>query len=371
MKIGFDAKRAFYNQSGLGNYSRSTIEHLTKFFPKNEYFLFTPSEKNHIYNPIPPNTQTISPKGFKGGVLKSFWRSFKMSGSVKKYKIDVFHGLSNELPHNLHKTGAKCIVTIHDLIFIRYPELYKKADRKIYHAKFKYASQIAHTVVAISEQTKSDLINFLNIDEAKIEVVYQGCNPMFGKPVSQKQQIEAAGKYKLPEKYILNVGTIEKRKNALTVVKALHQHKIDVPFVIVGRRTEYQDEIETYIAKHNMENQVKIYNQIPFNDFPAIYSQASLFIYPSLFEGFGIPIIEALSAGIPLITTRGGCFSEAGGFAARYIDPSDTEEIADAIKNILENEKIQQRMKKDGLEYVKKFSEERISANLMNVYKKI
>lgn len=371
MRIGFDAKRAFYNRSGLGNYSRSTIEHLMKFFPRHEYVLFTPSVKNHVYEHIPSKAKTVSPSGFNGGLLKSFWRSFRMTGSIKREKIDVFHGLSNELPHNVHKTGAKSLVTIHDLIFMRYPDLYKPADRTIYQTKFKYASQIADTVIAISEQTKTDIINFLDIDESKIEVVYQGCDPMFLKEVTQKQQIEAAGKYNLPNQYILNVGTIEKRKNALAVVKALHEYNIDIPFVIIGKKTEYQEEIEKYVLKHKMENRVKIYNQIPFTDFPAIYRQASLFIYPSVFEGFGIPIIEALSTGIPVVTTRGGCFSEAGGFAARYIDPHDIEEIAEAVKNILEDEKMQQRMIKDGKEYVQKFSEERISANLMNVYNKI
>ncbi len=370
MRIGFDAKRAFYNTSGLGNYSRSTIEHLTKFFPQNEYILFTPSVKKDLYTNPPKTAKIVSPTGFKGSVLKSFWRSFKMSNSIKNHKIDIFHGLSNELPHNIHKTGAKSLVTIHDLIFIRYPELYKHADRVIYQTKLKYAAQIADTVIAISEQTKSDIINYLNIDQSKIEVVYQGCNPVFGKPVPQNKQIEVAGKYKLPKQYILTVGTVEKRKNALAVVKAIHKHNINVPFIIVGRKTEYQTEIEKYVAKHKLESKVKIYNSIPFEDLSAIYNQASLFIYPSIFEGFGIPIVEALSAGIPVITTRGGCFNEAGGFAARYIDPKDIDEIADALKTILESFQVQQRMIKDGKEYVKKFSEERISESMMSVYKK-
>lgn len=371
MRIGFDAKRAFYNQSGLGNYSRSTIEHLIKIFPSNEYFLFTPSVKHHIYENIPQQAKIITPSAMSAGILKSFWRTFRMSKAIKKQKADIFHGLSNELPHNAHKTKAKTVVTIHDLIFMRYPELYAPTDRAIYHKKFKYAADIADSVIAISEQTKTDIINFLDIDESKIDVVYQGCSPIFKKEISQKQKIEAAGKYNLPKEYMLYVGTVEKRKNALTVVKALNEHNIDIPFIIVGKKTEYQKEIEACIVEHKMENQVRIFNNIPSKDLPAIYAQALIFIYPSVFEGFGIPIVEALNARVPVITTRGGCFSEAGGFAARYTDPHDTEEIARAIKEIAESEQIRNRMIKDGLEYSEKFSEERISKNMMNVYLKI
>jgi glycosyltransferase involved in cell wall biosynthesis len=371
MRIGFEAKRAFYNQSGLGNYSRSTIEHLTKFFPSHNYFLFTPSVKDHIYTKIPSQAEIITPSALTGGMLKSFWRTFRMSGAIKRKKLDIFHGLSNELPHNAHKTGAKTVVTIHDLIFLRYPELYAAADRAIYLKKFKYAAHIADSVIAISEQTKTDIINFLDIDESKIEVVYQGCNPIFSKEISQKQKIEAAGKYNLPKEYMLYVGTVEKRKNILSAVIALNENNIDLPLIIIGKKTDYQDEVEAYLIKHKMENQVKIFNNIPFADFPAIYQQALLFIYPSVFEGFGIPIIEALNSGVPVITTRGGCFSEAGGFAARYIDPHDTDEIGAAIKEISEDKQIQARMIKDGKEYTEKFSEERISKHMMNVYLKI
>ena len=371
MRIGFDAKRAFYNQSGLGNYSRSTIELLMKYSPANEYFLFTPSIKGSVYENIPEKAKIISPQNILDKKLSSIWRTFRMSKDIKKTKIDVFHGLSNELPQNAHKSGAKTVVTIHDLIFIRYPELYHPTDRAIYQKKFKYAAQISDTVIAISEQTKSDLINFFNIDESKIEVVYQGCNPIFHNEISQKQKIEAAGKYSLPQEYILNIGTIEKRKNVLAVVKALNEFKIDIPFIIIGKKTDYQNEIEDYVFRNNMEKQVRIYNNIPFIDFPAIYRQASLFIYPSIFEGFGIPIIEALHSQIPVITTRGGCFSEAGGFAARYTNPEDIEEIADAVTEVLEDNKIRKRMIQDGKTYVQKFSEEIISQNLINIYNQL
>jgi glycosyltransferase involved in cell wall biosynthesis len=368
MNIGFDAKRAFYNRSGLGNYSRSTINLLQKYFPKNEYFLYTPSTENAISFPLSENTKIVTPSGIFNRFMKTYWRSFKLAGNIKKDKLDIYHGLSNEVPQNAHKTGAKIFTTIHDLIFFRYPELYNTIDRRIYYQKFKYSAQISDKVIAISEQTKTDIIHFLNIDEKKIDVIYQGCNPIFYKEVSTERKIEVAQKYKLPKQYILNVGTVEKRKNILAAVRALHQEKIDMPLIIVGGRTAYQDDIENYVAEYGMQNQVFIYNNVPFDDLPVLYQLSELFIYPSLFEGFGIPILEALNSKIPLITTRGGCFSEAGGLHSMYVKPDNIDEIGAAILKTLSDTQLRKTMIEEGFQYAQLFNEDKIADNLMNVY---
>jgi len=371
MEIGFDAKRAFYNKSGLGNYSRSTIELLTKFYPSNNYHLFTPSTENSVKFNIPENVKIIEPKLFLSRTFKSYWRTFRLSKKIREYNLDIYHGLSGELPYNANKkSNAKFIVTIHDLIFIRYPELYNSVDKNIYFQKAKYACEIADIVIAISEQTKSDLINFFGLDESKIEVVYQGCHSNFRAEVDTNTLIEIAGKYNLPENYILNVGTIEKRKNSLSVLKAVNEGKIDTVFIIVGGKTEYQDEILKYARDNKIENKLMILNDVPFKDLPAIYQQADIFVYPSLFEGFGIPIIEALNSKIPVITTKGGVFSETGGFSSKYVEPDNIEKLSDAIISILEDQDLRKKMISEGLEYASKFNDEKIASNLMNVYLK-
>ncbi|MDX9705802.1 MAG: glycosyltransferase, partial [Weeksellaceae bacterium] len=194
MRIGFDAKRAFFNTSGLGNYSRSTIELLTKFYPQNDFLLFTPSIENAIDFKYPEKAEIIQPKHLIERTFKSWWRSFKMASSIAEHELDIFHGLSGELPIKAHKKSkAKLIVTIHDLIFLRFPEYYTSVDRNIYYQKAKYACEIADTIIAISEQTKSDLINFFKVDDKKIEVVYQGCNTIFHKEADTTVKIEVAG----------------------------------------------------------------------------------------------------------------------------------------------------------------------------------
>ncbi|MCD4794439.1 MAG: glycosyltransferase family 4 protein [Bacteroidales bacterium] len=371
MKIGFDAKRAFYNKSGLGNYSRSTIEQLTKFYPSHNYLLFTPSTENAVKFNIPDKVSIIEPKLFLSKAFKSYWRTFRLSKKIHEHKLDVYHGLSGELPHKAHKKSiAKLIVTIHDLIFLRYPELYNSVDRKIYYQKAKYACEIADTVIAISEQTKSDIVNFFGIDEKKIDVVYQGCHPNFQKEVDTNTKIEVARKYNLPENYLLNVGTIEKRKNSLSILKAVNEADIDTVLIIAGSKTDYQEEIIKYASENNIENKLLIINDIPFSDLPAIYQQADIFIYPSLFEGFGIPIIEALYSGVPVITTKGGVFSETGGFSSIYVEPENIEKLSDSILKILDDHDLRRKMIDEGLDYVQKFNEEKIASNLMNVYLK-
>ncbi len=368
MKIGFDSKRAFTNISGLGNYSRSTIDLLTGFYPANDYFLYTPSKSEKIsYNPS-GKVKITEPKSFTEKSLKSYWRSFKLSKYIKNDKLDIYHGLSNELPHNAHKTGAKTIVTVHDLIFLRYPEYFKKIDRQIYKKKFGYSCRIADKVIATSEQTKTDIVNFLSIDEKKIETVYQGCNPIYYIESSNIERIEITQKYKLPAQYILNVGTIEKRKNALFIVKTLHEKNIDIPLVIVGGQTPYQDLIEQYVAENKLENKVIILNNVSFEDLPTIYQMAELFIYPSFFEGFGIPIIEALNSKIPVITTKGGCFSETGGMQTTYVNPENKEELSEAILKILNDKEKRKKIIKEGLIFAERFKEKFIAQNLLSVY---
>ncbi len=370
MNIGFDAKRAFYNQSGLGNYSRSTIELLSRYFPANKYFLFTPSIENAIKFDIKNNSKILEPQKILSKFFKSYWRSFRLARNIKKNKLDIYHGLSNELPHKAYKTGAKTIVTIHDLIYMRYPEHYNKIDRTIYYQKSKYACDIADTIIAVSEQTKSDIVQYFKVNENKIDVVYQGCNPIFYNESNTTKNIETAQKYKLPEKYILYVGIIEERKNALSILKAVQKFKINISVIIIGEKTPYQELLEDYIAEKKMKRQVFIHNNIPFHDFPSIYQQSAMFVYPSVFEGFGIPIIEALNSKVPVITTKGGCFSESGGMSSLYVESNNVDELAGAIQKVMEDNELREKMINEGYEYVQKFKEEKVARNIMNVYLK-
>ena len=214
---------------------------------------------------------------------------------------------------------------------MRYPQYYQSIDRKIYTYKFRKASENADKIIAISECTKRDIIRYFNIPDDKIEVVYQGCDPVFARPVSKKEKDRVRAAYGLPERFILSVGTIEERKNLLLAVKAVEKLD-DVHLVAIGKSTDYAKKVQDYVEAHGLENRVHIIHNLKFGDLPILYLLASLFVYPSRFEGFGIPIVEALSAGVPVIASTGSCLEEAGGEHSIYVDPDDVEGMANAMK---------------------------------------
>ena len=370
MNIGFDAKRAFHNFRGLGNYSRDTIRVLSHYFPENNYYLFNPKIKkvDFLYG---NNVNEVLPQSLLGKLAPSLWRTIGMSTDIERHNIDVFHGLSQELPLGLNRLKTKTVVTMHDAIFMRHPELYSPIYRQIFIQKNKYACKKADHIIAISEQTKSDIIQYFGAKEDRVSVVYQGCNNVFRQDVSEEQKLQIRQKYALPSQFVLYVGAIEKRKNAAIIIEALHRKRCGVPIVMIGKPTEYINEIKKLIVKYDMEEQVVFIHNAETLDLPAIYSLSSLFLYPSVFEGFGIPILEALCTQTPVITSAGSCFAEAGGAESIYVDPMDADGWGEAIVNVLSDVQLQQKMKMAGQQHSLKFTDSHIASNLMNVYQSI
>jgi glycosyltransferase involved in cell wall biosynthesis len=371
LRIGFDAKRAFLNNTGLGNYSRSVIKSLASTFPENEYFLYTTKQIQ--------NSRTAAMLGYPGvkvrtpamPILKSLWRSRFVVNRLLKDKIDLYHGLSHEIPVSIQNTSIKTVVTIHDLIFLRYPQYYKPADRKIYEMKFRNACKNADKIIAISEQTKRDIIHYFGTDEAKIEVVYQSCDPSFAQQYTTDHLNTIRSTYHLPEKFLLNVGTIEDRKNLMLIVKALSEIPETVKLVVIGKETPYTLKVKKYLAEHQLENRVLFLKDIPFSDLPAIYQLAKIFIYPSEFEGFGIPVLEALNAGVPVIAATGSCLEEAGGPASLYVSPTDPKALTTAVNKVLQDPNLSNNMITAGKLHAAQFKENAHAENLMRIYKNL
>lgn len=371
MNIGFDGKRAANNLTGLGNYSRSLVLTLSEFFPQNHYFVYSPKvkqtrqinsffEKENIDLRLPRQTGP-----------KFLWRSFGIKEQLSNDHITIYHGLSNEIPFGLDKTTIKTVVTLHDLIFLRLPQNYKYIDRLIYNFKSKYACQHADHIIAISEQTKKDIVEFYHTDPAKIEVIYQTCDDSFKQVIPQDFKDNIRKKYALPEKYILNVGTIEPRKNLMLIVKAFNDVPSDYKLVVVGKKQAYAKEVITQIERSGLTGRVIFLKDIPFSDLPSIYQLATIFVYPSFYEGFGIPIIEALYSHIPVIAATGSCLEEAGGPDSLYIDPHDPIELSNAINRIIGHPDLASQMIDRGLAYVQKFNTLPLSRQLMDCYRNI
>ncbi|MGB2128048.1 MAG: glycosyltransferase family 4 protein [Flavicella sp.] len=369
MILGFDAKRAFHNTTGLGNYSRDLISGLQKFFPDNTYYLYNPKKKKVDRLQLHGTTKEVLPNGFIWKKLSSIWRLGPINQQLHEDKVTLFHGLSGEIPKGLKKKGIKSVVTIHDLIFLSHPELYRAIDRKIYYKKALFAAKNADIIIAISEETKRQVVRYLNVPASKIRVVYQTCHDLFKSQLADEFKEKVLKKYKLPSTFILNVGTIEPRKNLLSLVQSIKD--MDVPLVAVGRKTDYYEQVEKYIAEHGMEDRVYFLEGLDLKELAALYQCATVFVYPSFVEGFGIPIIEALYSGTPVITSKEGVFPEAGGENSLYIAPDNPDSIKEALQQVLQSKGVQKKMAVEGLNYVQRFSVQTITQNLMNIYSEV
>jgi len=365
MKIGFDAKRLFHNNSGLGNYSRDLVRILSTFFPENDYYLFAKKKSDKVNELL--SKKNVFFKKIRFGI---FTRQRKMGIDAQNQNCDIFHGLSAELPIKWTKNKKiKKIVTIHDLIFLKYPEFYSFFDRKIHNWKIKRAIKKADIIIAISQQTKRDIIKYFNVPKEKIRVIYQTCNDNFRKLYSESELLSTSKKFNLPKNFILNVGTIEERKNLFSVVKAIKNTKI--PLVVIGKETKYSKLIKQFITKNNMQKQVYFLQNVSVTELAHIYKLATIFIYPSLYEGFGIPIIEAIFSKTPVITSDLSCLPEAGGNDSVYVNPMSIDDIRSKILYLWENPQERLRRTEKSLESAEKFKEEKIANELMKIYREI
>lgn len=381
MNIGFDAKRAYHNGTGLGHYSRTLIRSLSAYHPDNEYYLFNPKPSN-LFRLEGKNLHEILPRQFVHKLFSSAWRSSWVKSDLKKFNIGLYHGLSHEIPVGINKTGIKSVVTIHDLIHERHPEQYNAVDVKIYSKKFRYACAHADKVIAISEQTKRDIIAFYKTPEEKIRVCYQSCNPAFGQAVSEEEKKKIKKQYGLPERYFLSVGSIIERKNLLNICKAISLlENLDIPLVVIGDGGTYKKRVKDYVRENKLEKKVIFLSENPAAissaafrsavDFPAIYQSAVAMIYPSFFEGFGIPVLEALWSKLPVITSTVSCLPEAGGDGAYYVDPNSPEQMADAMKHIYSDSVLAASMIEKGWHHAQNFTQKKCADAVMDVYTSI
>jgi glycosyltransferase involved in cell wall biosynthesis len=374
MKIGFDGKRALHNLRGLGNYSRTLIESLDIHFPENEYLLFSSPVKNEElsswYESLSKQTKVIGPNSNLLKKFPSIWRSLLLNKDLQSFDLDVYHGLSHEIPPGVNKSNFLKVVTIHDLLYLKFPKNFSFIDRNVYHRKFHHSVREADIVVAICEQTKRDIIEYLHVPEEKIHVIYQSCSPQFYEEASLEEKSRVKEKHQLDKDYVFHIAAMEPNKNQLSIVKAFEKIKDEVEenLVLAGRGGDYKQKVKDYIKEKGLSSRVKVLEDVPMTDLPALYQMATLFVFPSFYEGFGIPIIEAQFSKTPVITSLGSCFPESGGPAAKYIDPHTISDISNSMLEVLGDKELQKEMAQKGHEFVQKFHWKNTSKNLIDLY---
>jgi glycosyltransferase involved in cell wall biosynthesis len=371
MRIGFDAKRLYCNFTGLGNYSRTLLKNLSEYFPEQSYHLYTPKvNENSETKAFTENSKytTFVSKAW----LKSYWRSYSILKQLHKDKIELYHGLSHELPMNIHKSELKSVVTIHDLIFKIYPQTYKRFDRNMYEKKFRYACEHANRIVAISESTKKDIVEFYGIDEQKIDVVYQSINPLYFQESNPNEKQEWLNAQMLPKDFMLYVGSVEARKNLKIVIEAMHGmiKSERIPLVIVGKGTQYKEEVLTLVNDYNLSMDIVWLERLEDNRaLKYLYETAKIFIYPSLYEGFGLPVAEALLSKTPVITSNVSSLPEAAGPDSMCVDPMDAEAVKKAIIKLNTDNELRETMIEKGYAYAQSnFSAESAAKSMMQTY---
>jgi glycosyltransferase involved in cell wall biosynthesis len=367
MILGFDAKRAFHNATGLGNYSRDLLRILRRHAPEHRCLAYSPRPPRAASSSGTDGLEVRGPRTVLGRAFPALWRARGVVEDLAADGVELYHGLSNELPLGLEGRGIASAVTIHDLIFERFPELYAPVDRRIYRWKARSAVRRADLVLAVSEQTRRDLVELYGVPSERIRVVYQGCHPVLQEALTAQELAQVRERLRLPGSFVLSVGTIERRKNLLAVLRALAELP-KVPLVVVGRRTSYAREVDAFVRQRGLEDRVQLLSGVSLRELAALYRLAAVFVYPSLFEGFGIPILEALFSGAPVVTTRGGVFPEAGGPGSAYVDPANPEELREALAAILGDESRREHMREAGRAHAARFRDEVIAQELLAAY---
>ncbi len=374
MKIGYDAKRLFANFTGLGNYSRTLVKNFAKYETTAEISLFTKrgaGSQPELQEFLTERYEIVQPSGFS-----PLWRQRGVCKDIKASGVELYHGLSHELPIGIQKCGVPSVVTMHDVCYRTFPRMFSATERAIYGVKYRNACKYSDKIIAISQSTKDDVLKYFDVEPEKVEVLYQAINPQFYGSIKPHRAQKIVQQYGVMGDFMLYVGSINSRKNLLGIIKAFASldrgHR--VPLVVIGRGREYKERCMREAVRLKVQSEIKIIENVhSMETLQAFYSQAQLMVYPSFYEGFGLPVTEAILSGCPVITSNVSSLPEAGGSAALYVEPSSVEQIASAMIKILDMNPLQRAaLSKSGREEaLQKFSPEALTSQLTGLYKSL
>lgn len=372
MTIGYDAKHIVCDYTGPGSYGRTLVNDIAEAAtPGIMLNLYTPERGDDALRRQVlqrPNIKFVYPEATVNPVTKALWRMRGVVSALVRDGVKLYHGLSGELPTGIKAAGIKTVVTIHDLAFMRHPEWYPWPVRKLNEWKFRKTCTEADRIIATSECTKRDVMMYGDVPANKIDVIYQSCGSRYKMREGEKKMQEVHTDYMLPERYIVNVGTVEKRKNVLLAVMAMRQLPDDVSLVIIGKPTPYSETVRRYVAQNGLERRVMFLSNVPADDLPAIYQMAEACVCPSRYEGFGLPVIEAIQSGLPVVACTGSCLEEAGGNATLYVDPDDVYGMASAIKQTLKGAPGRDARIAAERQYITRFENNDVARQVLSVY---
>jgi glycosyltransferase involved in cell wall biosynthesis len=371
-RIGFDAIRALRNSTGLGNYARGVLRGLHQVNPQLGIHLYAPDPGRAEFRDLPGQLDATLhlAAGSVSPLSRMLWRTFRLGRDAARDHVDLYHGLTHEIPRDLPATGIPSVVSFHDLIYEKSPQYFRPVDRWSYRWRYRWSATHATALIAVSEQTRDDLMEWYGIEGTRIAVIPPARDASFCAQVPLAERAAVCTKYGVPAEFLFSLGTLEPRKNHRALIAALAALGPGdaPPLVLAGRDGGALRSLQADIAARQLTNRVHVLTNVATADLPALMQSATIFLYPSLVEGFGMPIVEALSAGIPVIAASGGCLAEAGGPASRYVSPSDPSAWASTIRDLTGDAAARAQIAASGLAWATQFDGDRLAARMLAVY---
>jgi glycosyltransferase involved in cell wall biosynthesis len=370
IRVGINASKYFGINTGVGRYTSNLCNTISKCKDGNDYYFYLPGRNSTCWNDkieVQLEEQGIF---LQNNTLRILWEQILLPIKINKDMLDLFHYTDHAM--SLVQRRHPVVITVHDIAYIRFPDLLNKT-RQVYK---KYILSLsvkrADVIIADSHSTKLDIIEFFKVDEKKIKVIHLGVESRF-RPINNVERYRTRNN--LPSKMILNIGTLEPRKNVVTLVKAFKRlqergHK-DYVLTIAGEKGWLYEKIFEEIESSGMEKSIRILGVVRDEDLPLLYNCADLFVYPSLYEGFGLPPLEAMACGVPIITSNTSSLPEVVGNAGIMVDPNDIESLSDEMYRVLEDEELKHRMSRDGLKRSKMFTWEKMVKEVLETYKAV
>ncbi len=365
MRIGVDYTAAVWQGAGIGRYTRALVRELLEVDQSNEYVLFFPRglprrpapflEHQERLSQIHPYLQprSIPLTDHWTAVL---WHRLRLPVPIEAVcgRLDLYYSPDFVLPPQL---GGHRVLTTHDLAFLTHPEC-AVPRLEWYYRAVQRSIRTAELVLADSESTRRDLVRLLEVDPARVEVLFSGVGPAF-RPIEDRAPLEAVrARYNLPERFLLSVGTVEPRKNLIRLFEALAglPQELRVPLFIAGRPGWLYEDTFAAANRLGLHEWVHFLGFVPDEILPALYNLAIALAYPSLYEGFGLPPLEAMACGTPVLTSRTASIPEVVGHAAVLVDPLDVASIREGLRRLLEDSILRAHLRQAGLQRARQFT---------------
>ncbi|WP_424353741.1 glycosyltransferase family 4 protein [Methanobacterium sp. MBAC-LM] len=372
MDIGIVSNFIDEYNGGIGVYTHQIVKNLGRMDTENNYHLIHYLKNNlDIYS---QNSEIIIPKNrfVKGWGSYMFWRHFTLPRELKKYNLDVVHDPYELGPFTFNQPFRK-VITVHDLTPLLFPNLFKRGDVMLHRLLLKKTISKADKIITVSYNSQRDIMEYFNVPEEDIEVIYNGKGENF-RQLNSSQVAEVKEKYRLPPRFILSVGGLHPIKNIPRLLEAYYlarkdglEHKL----VMVGGAVDRAGEIFQIITTLGLEDHVIFTGVVPDDDLVGLYNAADLFLYPCLYAGFGLPPLEAMACGTPVITSCSSSLPEIVGDAAKLINPYDTEKLASAINMVLSDDKTMKKLIKKGLKRAERFNWRKTAGKTLKVYNEV